>query len=166
MIFGFLFGKKNPTTNWPPFDERPLEFELSQGALNGVPCGRPLEHLHFLGPDQEQASSAFMNYKYYRLGLDVDCRSAHQIDSYRIVVRDSYQEGYTAFVGQLKMRGQNVEADTLEQWIHQFGTPEQTDSDESEAVLYYLFPNLEWQVEFDSHAMLQSIIVTDRPTLT
>lgn len=167
-MFNFLgFGKSNPTHSWPPRGEQSLTFDLDAGSLNHCELGQPLESLSFLGPDEGRLfRSGF--FCYYSLGIGVDCDfREYMIDTYQIVLRDPDEPKYQSFQGCVIGNGHTVDLSTLtlDKCEQELGEYFWLDQDEEESIVFYEFPGLEWELEFDATGFLNRLILTNDPLL-
>ena len=167
-MFDFLFGPKNPTANWQRPSGLQLSFDLQDGSLNGDRLGEPLEKMSFLGPVEDRQGLRTGEYKYYSLGLCVDCcNDENTIDSFEIVRKDPWEPKYEPFPGRFLCQRDVLNLGTLTKtsFTGHFDPPYWEDKDDDEIILFYEFPNREWQVEFALDGTFNRILVTRAPLL-
>jgi len=167
-MFQFLFGPKNPTRDWERPSNLRLTFDLDCGELNGVGLGQRLDRLSFLGPIEDREGLRAGEYRYCSFGLSVGCyNDAQIIDCFDIVQKDRYLPQYRPFSDICHYLGENLDLGRLteESAIETFGSPFWKDQDDEEIILFYEFPNREWQVEFALDRTFNRIIVTSKPLM-
>ena len=167
-MFKFLFGKSNPTRNWPPNGDAVLTLDLDAASLNGIEVGEPLEQLSFLGPDEDRSSFKSGEFRYYSQGLCVECMgSDDEITAYHILFHDQDETQYQRFRGSLTRAGQPLDLAplTVGRCAQALGDYYWIDEDEDESIVFYEFPEREWQLEFDLDGALKRLIVTNRPVM-
>lgn len=164
----FLFGPINPTKRWQQASNLQLDFNIESGAINGVKLSEPLERLSFLGPVEDQRGLSGAEYRYFSLGLSVSCCSrAGAISAFELVEKDPFEPRYLSYSGRCHWRGRSLTfANTSEQSIlDDLGSPYWRDQDDDEIILFYEFPTMEWQIEFDLDHTFNRIIVTSKPIM-
>jgi hypothetical protein len=167
-MFEFLFGPKDPTKDWQRPSSLRLSFDLACGELNGVGLGQPLDLLSFLGPVEDRRGLSTGEYRYGSLGLSVGCHNeARIIDCFDIVQKDPYSPQYRPFSGSCHHQGVILDLGRLtdDAFTKAFGSPFWRDTDQDEIILFYEFPNREWQVEFALDGTFNRIVVTGKPLL-
>lgn len=167
-MFKFLFGKSNPTHQFPPANVESLTVDLNAGALNDCKLGQRLESLAFLGPDEDKRSYQDHEFRYYSAGLCIECEGAEfHIRAYHIVLRDPQERRFKSFNGHVTYNGGRVDlpAITPDNCTEVLGDYYWMDRDEDESLVFYEFDGQEWQLEFDDRGSLQRLIMTDRPLL-
>jgi hypothetical protein len=164
-LFDFLFRSKNPTRDWVRPPGLRLTFDLDSSTLNGVGFGEPLASVSFLGPAEDRRNLHYGEYGYYSLGLVVESHNEQNtLDSFDLVNKDPNFPRYESFGGDCLFRGSSLKLSRLTQaFLHeQLGQPFSKDEDDDEVILFYEFPNLEWQVEFAPDGTLNRIVITNR----
>lgn len=167
-MFHFLFGPKNPTKDWQRANILRLTFDLEFGTLNNVGFGERLDRLSFLGPVEDREGLKSGEYRYPSLGLSVDCNNTNNIiDHFEIIHKDQDNPLYQPFTGTVHYQGENLALGQLTKkfFIEKFGPPFWKDEDDKEILLFYEYPNQEWQVEFALDGTLNRIIVTNKPLM-
>jgi hypothetical protein len=167
-VFQSLFGPKNPTKDWQRANDLRLTFDLECGKLNWVGLGERLDRLSFLGPVEDRSGLRQGEHRYFSLGLSVDCRSNDDtVDEFELVQKDEYVPRYRPFPGAVQFHGETLSLVQLteEFCVRTFGPPYWKDQDDYEIILFYEFPNREWQVELALDGTLNRIIVTRNPIM-
>ncbi len=165
-MFEAFFCPKNPTKLWQRAKDLRLNFDLERGSLNGARFGDPLETISFLGPVEELKPLQDREYSYPSLGLSIGC-DENTIDSFHIGHYDKFSPLSRPFPGQMRCREQTFDLPQLREqhFVDAFGPPFWRDEDESEFILFYEFPWIEWQVEFGLDGTFNCILVTCKPML-
>ena len=70
-MFGKLFRKKYPSSEWRQRESLSIDVDLDRGALCGVPLGRNMDDLSFLGPADDPERAREGVFRYLSLGLEV-----------------------------------------------------------------------------------------------
>lgn len=162
-MFEFLCRKRNPTQDWRSYDGRPLRFNLNDGSLNNVKIGQPLDYLSFLGPSEALASYSDCEFRYYSLGVCVECnRNDYTISGYHVVYRDRADENHTPFGGDVVFDGRVIDPGrmSLEDAETLFGKTSKVDEYDDEIVIYYFFGPLKWEIEFGNDSQLNLLILS------
>ena len=164
----FLFGPKNPTKDWQRAAGLQLECDVMQGVLNGVRLGDPLDDLRFLGPIEDRSGLKTQEYRYFSLGLSIGCyNSENIIDCFELIVKDADCPKYHPYAGRCHMEGVDLALHQIREQslVERFGPPYWKDEDDKEAILFYEWPNLEWQIELAPDGSMNRIIVTRNPLM-
>ena len=167
-MFEFLFGPKNPTKDWQQASDLRLTFDLECGKLNSIGLGERLDRISLLGPVEDQDGLKSSEYRYLSLGLSVDCdNKENTIEGFSIIQKDRCLPQYRPFPGSVYYQGENLDLRQLteELFLRKFGPPFWKDADDEETILFYEFPNREWQVEFALDGTLNRIVVTSKPLM-
>ncbi len=154
---------RNPTRAWVEEKNRPLEFDFSKHALNGVRLGDPLSGLAFLG----RAETWRPSLEYPARGLAVDYTSG-AVESFVLYLAPGLMRGSVPYRGQFRYEGSVLvlNADTRESRLAaRFGEPYWRSADDDEILLFYEFGLIEWQFELSRAGTLRTIIVTTPPLL-
>ena len=164
----YFLGPKNPTMDWQRAADLRLTFDLEGSTLNGVGFGEPLNRLSFLGPLEDRSGLTLGEYRFFSLGLSVDCYNEQDtIDCFEIVQKDQDMPEFQPFAGVCRCKGENLDLGQLteESFVGTFGPPFWKDVDDEEIILFYEFPGREWQVEFALDETLNRILVTSKPLM-
>lgn len=151
MIWDWIRGwfsepDRNPTAPWPPYDRRVLELDLDRHQLNGVGVGDRWERLKFLGPGG--FNGFVLSYPDRGLTFEV---ADDQIAILTLHFGSGDRSGGPAFAGELRRQGRRIDVHgqtTLQEFLQQVPDPFWIDDEEGDALVFYEFPGLEWQVEF------------------
>ena len=83
------------------------------------------------------------------------------------IYRDPDDKKFIPFVGSVQSNSDEIALSYLTEstFIDRFGDCYWRDQDDKESILFYEFPNREWQVEFDTQSLLKRIIVTSNPLM-
>lgn len=164
-MFSFL-RRHDPTRTWLRSPDLRLEFDLASATLNGVKPGCPLEAVSFLGPveDRRELKSGLCNYPSLGLCIVVlDDSTIYQFEIIRQVQsRRERPVPVTVRHGDLVLDLDSLNASTF---VERFGTPYWRDLDDQEILLFYEYPHVEWQVEFELNGAYKGISVTADPLL-
>jgi hypothetical protein len=150
-LLSFLFGPGNPTRRWVRDPALRLEFDLSASALNGVRVGGSLEALAALGPVESAYELRFERYCYYSQGLALRAEAAGRLWGFELFLDDRACPAYVAYAGSFRHAGQPIPLAAMAEGhvLAVFGPPYWRDaSDEEEVILFYEWPDVEWQMEF------------------
>ena len=105
----FFLGPTNPTTDWQRASDLRLTFDLKGSKLNGVGFGEPLNRLSFLGPIEDRSGLTLGEYRFFSLGLSVDCYNEQDtIDCFEIVQKDQDMPEHQPFPGVCRSEGENL----------------------------------------------------------
>lgn len=164
-LFELIFGPKNPTKDWQTANDLRLDFDLELGTLNGIGLTEQLDRLSFLGPVEERAGLMLKDgeFRFYSLGICIRCNiPAYTVNDFELIQNDPDSPQYRPYRGTCRYRGRVLRLNSItEQSFHkEFGPPFWRDQDDDEVILFYEFPNLEWQLEFSLAGTLNRIIVT------
>ena len=157
-------GPQDPSCDWQRTPGLQLEFDLDTGKLNTAQLSDDYAALSFLGPSEDRRAASNGEFNYYTLGFIADCDGDWDLAEMRVVFRYQDEPKFRPYAGRILYRGREVElANATEQSFRaQFGESYWRDQDDHETILFYEFPQLEWQVEFDPRGLLNGLIVTDR----
>ena len=109
----FFLGPKNPTTDWQRASDLRLTFDLEGSKLNGVGFAEPLSRLSFLGPTEDRSGLTLGEYRFFSLGLSVDCHNEQDtIDCFEIVQRSGHA-GAPTLPGVCHYKGENLDLGQL-----------------------------------------------------
>jgi hypothetical protein len=164
----FLFGPKNPTKDWQRIAGLRLDCDLMEGTLNGVRLGETFDRLCFLGPVEDRSGLRLGEYRYFSLGLSIGCYNAENlIDFYELVKKDAAFPQYREYAGRCQFGGRDVPLHQMTEplFVKAFGLPYWRDEDDEEAILFYEWPRLEWQVECALAGNVNRIIITRSPLM-
>lgn len=165
-MFESFFKPKNRTKNWQRPDDLQLVFDLEAGSLNGVRLGDSLEAVSFLGPVEDRSGLKYQEYNYFSLGLCVCCGDdENTIDGFDVIQKDRWSPQERPYPGQFRYQGANhpIAQLTESNFVNDFGSPYWRDQDKDEIILFYEFPTVEWQVEFNLDGSFNRIIITSSP---
>ena len=164
----FVLGPKDPTKVWQRASDLRLTFDLEGGKLNDVGIGESLNRLSFLGPIEDRSGLTLGEYRFFSLGLSIDCYNEQDtIDCFEIVQKDQDMPEHQPFAGVCRYKGENLDLGQLTEpsFVGRFGPPFWKDADDEEILLFYEFPGREWQVEFALDGTLNRILVTSKPLM-
>lgn len=164
-MFSF-FGPPDPTRTWLRSPDLQLECDLASATLNGVKPGSPLEAVSFLGPveDRSGLKNGWCNYP--SLGLCIVFLDDSTIQQFEII-RQVKSRRERLFPVTVRHGDLILDLDSLNEpaFVERFGTPYWRDLDDQEILLFYEFPQLEWQVEFELNGSFKGTSVTADPLL-
>lgn len=168
MIFDFLFGPKNPTKGWRRTEDLQLDFDLEHATLNGVRLRDNRDGLSFLGPVEDRAALACRDLGYSSLGLLIGCSDKdNTVDCFLLVQRDPCCPEYQPFPGRCHYRGKSVSLEQFSEqvFLRDFGEPYWRDEDDEEIILFYEFPEFEWQVELTLDGRFKVLLIVADPAM-
>lgn len=165
-MLDLLFRRGNPTNNWNRQPTLRLELDLEQIALNGVAVGQPFDSFSFLGRDEDTAQSRQNLFCYYSLGLEV--AAVDGIVEELSMVASDRQGRYCQFPGEVKWHGTKINLANLglHNFADTFGEWYWIDTDDAESIVFYEFPNCEWQFECNLAGQLERIVIAKTPLLS
>ena len=100
---------EDPTMVWQRAADLRLTFDLEGSKLNGVGFGEPLNRLSFLGPLEDRSGLTLGEYRFFSLGLSVDCYNEQDtIDCFEIVQKDQDMPEFQPFAGVCRSKGENL----------------------------------------------------------
>ena len=170
-LFEYLFdlfrGPHDLTRDWQRAAALRLEFELDTGRLNIANLGDDYDAVSFLGSSEDRRSASAGMFYFHSLGVHVECLNDDwEITDVLILFRVDVPN-FQPYTGRILFRGQevNLANATERSFLAQFGECYWRDADDDEPILFYEFPDLEWQVEFEPDGVIKGVNVTNRPLL-
>jgi hypothetical protein len=165
-MLDFLFGGRDVSRNWSRSPNISLRFELNAAELNGLRLGGPLRDASFLGPAEDRRTARSGVFCYHSLGLCVASDDGSTTSWLELVFRDEAGT-FEPFRGKVTYRGAEIDLAgmTVADFLARFGSCYWEDRDEDETILFYEFPQREWQVEFDEQGRLARLVVTSDPLM-
>ncbi len=155
------FTATNPSAEWRENPLVPLEVDLDRHRLGPVALGDPIEKLSFLGPGRRSgADKSWVEYP--MKGLTFGAKDA-ALDWFTVFLQPSPAARFGAFRGRLKFRGSPLAPAAFAsepEAVRLFGEPYWRDADEDEALLFYEFGPVEWQLEVAPSGAVTALTVS------
>jgi hypothetical protein len=164
-LFDSLFKRSNPTRTWIANEAVPLVLDLDNHKLSGVGIGDSYEHLSFLGPGQSKRGEFVC---YPDKGIEIDNDDGGRISGISIFFGHAEEPQRARFPGDARYRGTSfiLDSRTNEKSIRErLGEPYHRDEDEDEVILFYEWPNCEWQIELGSDGGLKCWSIAGEPLM-
>jgi hypothetical protein len=149
-----LHVEPNPTWAWEENAALPLTVDLDEHRLCGIAAGDSVEKLSILGPGKVTP----FGFAWPRKGVDVTVSDDGSIEEMGFYFGHAAEARNGEFVGSFQYCGRplRLSKELSESDIHSlFGKPYWRDQDEDEIILFYEFPNCEWQLELDLDGFLK-----------
>lgn len=167
-LFKLFTPKVDPLVSWrtEPGLAANFDFDFDHHALCGIRPGDPVSLLWKLGPPEDKAAEAIGKYNYYSKGVQAITEHG-RIVSFILFWNDEDQKQLLAFHGPCSYRGQKIElrGGMSEVEIRNiFGEPSSREDDADEAVLFYEFDEVEWQIEISRRGGLAAMVVLTPPS--
>jgi hypothetical protein len=146
----------NPTRTWREDLSKSLLLDLDTHRFCGVGIGEPAQTLSFLGP----ATRWSYLLEFPNHGLAIQGDSSITELNYYFGHREERSGG--TFRGGIRHRGEALTLSattTEEELLALFGQPYWRDADDDETILFYEFPEREWQVEFGTDGRLKCFVL-------
>lgn len=161
-LLEFFRGPPDPSRDWQRSAGLQLQFDLNAGRLNSAGLGDHFEALSFLGPSNNRRLAALGWFEFHDLGITIECDDWDIVEIV-LVLRDENAE-VRPYAGKFLFRGREVElaGATEQSFVEHFGDCYWRAQDDDEIILFYEFPELEWQVEFDLRGCIKAMDVTNR----
>ena len=142
----------NPTRAWCEDPAKSLVLDLDTHRFCGVGIGETTQSLSFLGP----ATGWFGGLEYPERRLLI--MDEVSLDEIMLYFGHPAEPDGGIYRGEIRYRGEPLalsSATSEEAVLALFGQPYWRDADESETILFYEFPEREWQVEFGTDGRLK-----------
>ena len=159
-LLGFLDHWRNPTRAWQEDAMLPLIVNLDEDRFCGVASGDPFEKLSFLGPAQRAGCEFAWPAKGVVVTMWDDC-----IGELEFYFGHAAAAKHGKFPGSFRYRGTSLpwSRESTESDVQSMiGPPYWRDEDDHGVLLFYEFPNREWQIEFDLDGTLKSLLIGDQ----
>jgi hypothetical protein len=156
-LLRFLLSRFNPTWGWEEDPTLTPLLNLDEHRFSSIATGEPIEKLSFLG----RGKVTRFGLAWPRKGIAVSVNEG-RIGEIGIYFGHLAEADFGEFVGSIQYRGMplRLTRETTESSICSlFGQPYWRDQDEEEIILFYEFPEREWQVEFDLNGTLKYLSV-------
>lgn len=147
----------NPTWYWQA-DSTPQVVDLDQHRFAGCGIGDPLRSLAFLGRGQPQRDEVI----FPRQGVVVGLDDRHTIRDLAFFFGHPDEPQNGSFLGSFRYQQQLLPIDqarTIFDFVTMFGEPYWRDQDATETILFYEFPDREWQCEFSNAGGLKCWVI-------
>jgi hypothetical protein len=156
-LLRFLLSRVNPTWGWEDDPTLTPLVNLDRHCFSSIATGDPIERLFFLG----RGKVTRFGLAWPRKGIEVSVNDG-RIGEIGIYFGHSAEADFGEFIGTIQFGGAPVHLtrETREaEILSLFGKPYWRDQDDDEIILFYEFPEREWQVEFDLNGTLKYLSV-------
>jgi hypothetical protein len=165
-LFGKLFRKDYPSSEWLRSESLSVDVDLDRGVLCGVPLGRNIDQLAFLGPAEDPEGARKGVLRYLSLGLEIQAVEA-TLSEITLILADSLGDGYQPFSGTVTRSGRKhlVTSEMNEgEAIRIFGSPTRRDEvrdeesgDLEELTLSYSSGETTWELVLGERGTLEEV---------
>lgn len=165
-LFGKLFRKDYPSSEWRRSESLALDVDLDRGALCAVPLGRNIEQLAFLGRAEDPEGARKGTLRYLSLGLEIQAVEA-TIGEITLILADSLGDGYQPFSGTVTRSGRKhrlTPETTEDEAVRLFGSPTRRDEvrdedsgDLEELTLSYSSGETTWELVLGERGTLEEV---------
>ena len=162
-MLDFIFRRGNPTNGWMRTPNLTLTVSLDAPSLNGVILGSRFDRLSSLGRND---TSQFGTLCYLDLGIGVDQVDDGRFLGYMVVLFDENND-FQPYRGELLWKEKRLDASQLtrDELPNVFGDWYWMDTDETESIAFYEYPDHEMQIELTLSGLVKRFILTKNPLM-